>query len=124
MRKIKFKFKTTKGGFKIYICRICNKNDYKKSLERQEGMCMECYEKEDVYQIFNNGKYKKLKIDNLWNSVMHDSSKKLYGLFLCIYKHHKGITLTRFDGGTDDNPEFIETDLFPRHIKTIMKILK
>lgn len=112
------------GTVKRYLCRICGRYDLKSDLERCNGMCNKCCDEQDVYQIFTNGKFKKVEIDNLWGWLMEDGSRKLYGIFLIVYKNHKGISLVRMNGCYDDNHEFVETELFQIQVKTINEILQ
>jgi len=106
-----------------YICKICKKPTLKGDLDRCDGMCHKCWDEQEVYQIFDNGRYKKLEMENLWDWFMEDQKRKLYGLLLCIYKNHKRIALVKLNGAWDDYPEFLETDIYPKHIRLILKIL-
>jgi len=107
-----------------YICKICKKLTNKKDLDRCDGMCDNCWDKQDIYQVFKNGKYKKLEMENLWDWLSSDVNNELYGIFLMIYKNHNRIAIARIDGGVDSYNEYLETDLFPVHVKTMCKILK
>ena len=111
-----------KDKFNRYICNICKKPTPKKELE--DKMCRGCWDKQEVYQIFKNGKYKKLIMESLWDWLNFDEKRELFGVFLIVYQNHNHISIVRIDGNVGDYNEYLETDIFPVHIKTMCKILK